>query len=272
MLINSVILVLREVLEASLLVSLLLALTQIQKMSARWIVPALGLGFVVAGVYALAIGAVSQWFDGTGQEIANALMQYTIYLLILSIITTVVWVVYIDAHPKRFLPGLMIATVALAIAREGSEIFIYLSGFKALPDVLDNVIFGSLIGASIGCSIGALFYYLVVERNQKVVRLLSLTLLALVAAGMTSQATQLMMQADLLPSHSPVWDTSHWISEGSIVGQLLYALVGYEATPSLFQLIIYCSSLGVIFAVSLGIYLRHKELACEKKSNGLAIK
>ena len=245
MLINSVILVLREVLEASLLVSLLLALTQIQKMSARWIIPALGLGFFVAGVYALATRAVSQWFDGMGQEV----------------IVTVVWVESRDTRANRFLPGLMIVTVALAIAREGSEIFIYLSGFMTVPDMLDNVIFGSLIGASIGCSIGALFYYLVVERNQKVVRLLSLVLLALVAAGMISQATQLMMQADFLPSHSPVWDTSGWISEGSIVGQLLYALVGYEATPSLLQLIVYYLSLGIILSVSLGICLRHKKVA-----------
>ena len=261
MLINSVILVLREVLEASLLVSLLLALTQIQKMSARWIVPALGLGFFVAGVYALATRTVSQWFDGTGQEVVNAAMQYMIYLLIMSIIVTVVWVETVDTRANRFLPGLMIVTVALAIAREGSEIFIYLSGFMTVPDMLDNVIFGSLIGASIGCSIGALFYYLVVERNQKVVRLLSLVLLALVAAGMISQATQLMMQADFLPSHSPVWDTSGWISEGSIVGQLLYALVGYEATPSLLQLIVYYLSLGIILSVSLGICLRHKKVA-----------
>ncbi len=57
----------------------------------------------------------------------------------------------------------------------------------------------------------------------------------LVGAGMASQVAQLLIQADWLPSRLPVWDTSGWISETSVTGQLLYALIGYEATPTAIQ-------------------------------------
>jgi high-affinity iron transporter len=47
------------------------------------------------------------------------------------------------------------------------------------------------------------------------------------------------MQIDLLPSSAIVWDTSLLISEQGEVGQLLSALFGYDATPTIAQLVIY---------------------------------
>jgi high-affinity iron transporter len=49
---------------------------------------------------------------------------------------------------------------------------------------------------------------------------------------MCAQAVQLLVQADWLTSAGPAWDTSWLVPEASLPGQLLYALVGYEAAPS----------------------------------------
>jgi high-affinity iron transporter len=68
-------------------------------------------------------------------------------------------------------------------------------------------------------------------------------MLALVAAGMASQAVVYLMQGGLVESQLPVWDSSGWISETSVTGQLLYAVLGYEATPTLKQLVFYCATL-----------------------------
>jgi high-affinity iron transporter len=49
----------------------------------------------------------------------------------------------------------------------------------------------------------------------------------------------------MLPAQAPLWDASGWISEISLTGQLLYALIGYEATPTPLQIIFYLLTLGL---------------------------
>ena len=66
---------------------------------------------------------------------------------------------------------------------------------------------------------------------------------------MMSQATQFLIQADWLASSNPVWDSSHLISEHSLPGQLLYALMAYEATPTWSQILVYLTSLLLMLIV-----------------------
>jgi high-affinity iron transporter len=63
---------------------------------------------------------------------------------------------------------------------------------------------------------------------------------------MLMQASMLLEQVDWLPSATAVWDSSGLISERSIAGELLYAVFGYEATPSALQLALYLSGLAVM--------------------------
>ena len=69
------------------------------------------------------------------------------------------------------------------------------------------------------------------------------------AAGMASQAARFLIQADLLPSlATPLWDTSAWLPQTSVVGTLLHSLVGYEAQPAGMQIVFYVLVLVVIAA------------------------
>ena len=61
---------------------------------------------------------------------------------------------------------------------------------------------------------------------------------------MLSHAVQILTQADWLPAQRIIWDTSSWLSETSVLGQLLYAVMGYEATPTANQVLAYV--LGVL--------------------------
>ncbi len=83
MLLTSVIIVLREVLEAALLVSILSALSGIMGISRQWLLWAFACGFAGAVSYGLGIDTVSDLFDGTGQELSSAAMQFLIYLLLI---------------------------------------------------------------------------------------------------------------------------------------------------------------------------------------------
>ena len=150
----------------------------------------------------------------------------------------------------------MATTVALAVVREGFEILVYIYGFSnELPQFM-TILTGAVIGASIGISMGALIYYFVSSLSYRLSRMVGLSLLALVAAGMLSQAVLLLIQADWLPSQLPIWDSSGWLSETSVTGQLLYALIGYEATPSALQASFYFGGfilLLVVVAVALKV-------------------
>jgi high-affinity iron transporter len=241
MLLNSVIFILREVLEASLIISVLLALSQNQGISKKWLIPAVISGLALAGLYANQLTVISSYFDGVGQEVVNAGLHLLIYSFILL---TIVLLKYPATKPLSVLT--MMGCVVFASIREGSEIIIYLAGFMSLPDLFSSVMMGSIIGAGIGVSIGILFYYLIAYARLDVGLFLGLLLLVLIAGGMVSQTIQLLMQADFISSQAALWDSSFLIDERSLFGQLLYALIGYESTPTLIQFI--CYSLSILLA------------------------
>jgi len=74
-------------------------------------------------------------------------------------------------------------------------------------------------------------------------------LVLLLAAGMSSQAAQYLIQADVLTSMvSPLWDTSDVLSEQSLPGMLLHSLIGYVAQPAGIQVVFYLVTLVAISA------------------------
>jgi len=248
MLVNSVVIVLREVLEAALMISVLLALTQRLGLRTRWVVPALVLGAIGAVSYGGALPRISDMFDGVGQELVNAAMQFAIYGLLLFCLHAAAR----DGHdgPQKRLVPVMTAAVVLAIAREGSEILIYLSGFLS-GDNVAAVVSGSAIGIGTGASVGVVFYY-ALRAGQGALAVTAINvLICLVGAGMCAQATGLLIQADWLTVAGPVWDTSAWLPENSALGQLLYALIGYEASPSAVEVAVYLGSIAVMAVVFL---------------------
>ena len=78
-------------------------------------------------------------------------------------------------------------------------------------------------------------------------------LVLLIAAGMASQATRFLIQADLLPSlAAPLWDTSAVVSQSSVTGVLLHGFIGYDARPAGMQIVVY-----LIVLISIGLGMRH---------------
>jgi len=252
MLLNAVIIILREVIEASLIISIFMAFCQKYTISRRWMYIALPIGLSLATLYAVNIATVSQWLEGVGQEVINASIHIMVYLVLLVFLTLAM----LRQH-KDVIIAVMIAGVTFASIREGSEIILYIHGFAAIPDLLPPVLLGSAIGTGIGLSVGVLFYYLLLSLSLKNGTKLGIFLSLCVAGGMILQATQLLTQADWIVSQYPLWDTSMWISERSVIGQLLYALVGYEATPTPIQVVSYVSALGlIIIAIALSYWYR----------------
>ncbi len=240
----TVIIFLREVLEAALIISILLAVSHQFSLGRKWIVPAFVFGFVGASASALFLGDISNLFDGTGQEVMNSSLLIAIAFLI-NIIC--VWLAQFRCKVNTAsniifnssIKTVLIVNVGIAIMHEGSELSIYSYSFIQTHDSMLSLILGGGLGLGIGASLGAIVYYLLINLQRRTLLLVAIIILMLVSAGMASQAALYLIQSGWLPSHDALWDTSQIISERSIVGQLLYALIGYEATPSPLQVLFY---------------------------------
>jgi high-affinity iron transporter len=247
MLLNSVVIVLREVLEAALMLSVLLASERFLHIHRRWVLPALLLGLAGAATYGYFLDSVSELFDGVGQEVCNALLQFATFVLIALLAFQIPQ--QLRSAPRRTsnrIALLMAAMVILAFTREGSEIYIYVSGFWNVSNFFSAVALGSIVGGCIGFSIGVLIYYLLLARPLRQEPAISISLLALIGAGLASQAVRLLIQADWVSSDGALWDSSFILSEQSLLGQLAYALVGYEASPAAVEVIVYLGSLSIV--------------------------
>jgi len=250
MLLTSVIVVLREVLESALLISVLVALSGTLGIPRRWVVWALGLGLAGAVGFSLGFNTISDWFDGVGMEVASAFMQGLIYLLLAAFALLVLWNSNSTRTGGLLMRIIMVLIVALAVAREGVEVLIYMYAYSdSLPQFI-HALTGAVIGAAIGISIGVLLYYLLSHPVIGKSPTTGLVLLALIGAGLLSQAILLLIQADWVPSHLPLWDTTDWLSESSVTGQLLYVLIGYEATPTAIQVAFYLGALIVLLTIA----------------------
>lgn len=250
MLLTTVVLVLTETLEAAMIVSMLLAWSLLNGYRRRWIGGALLTGLAGSALYAAQAATVSDWFDYAGMEVVNAGMHFGVCMALL--------VIAVLPRARRIVMCAMLLAVVFAMVREGFEILLYLSGFVADRTAWSTVVLGSVMGVGIGVSIGALLFYMVVGLTGQWARRMAQLLIALSGGNMAAQGTLLLIQADWVAGGLPLWNTSHLLAEDSLPGQLLYALIGYEATPYLWQAVAYCTT----FCVLSWLFLRSSANAC----------
>lgn len=255
MFLDAVILVLQEILEAALLISVLLVLTRLLRqywsndfsLAYTWLITSTLSGLLGAWVYAWQTPTISLWFDYVGLEVVNALIQILIISFLLIFCYSLTQKRLQRYSRLNFIIGICLTLiVALGIVREVSEIIIYVSGIATQPENVNPVILGSFIALGIGASGGILLFYLLINLPELWALRSCMVLLALYTGNMASQACLLLTQADWLPYTVELWDTSSLLPEYTVPGQLLYALIGYEATPSILQGLCYIVAMLLI--------------------------
>ena len=253
MLLTAIIIVLREVLEAALLMSLLASVGKHLEVKNAHFLIAISLGGVFAYIYADNISTISEWFEYTGQEWINSIIHLFVFISLAVFVIFLQEKILQTAYLKHIFKVLILLPIILVITREGSEIYIYINSFFQGHRAIFSVVLGSIIGSCIGLSIGALIYYALTACELSMRLTVVKFSLSVVACGVLSQAVALLLQADVLHSYSSVWDSSKYLAEDSAIGQLLYAMVGYEATPAPQQVIVYIAGLMLIIS---GILIR----------------
>jgi high-affinity iron transporter len=259
MFLNAVILVLQEILEASLLLALLLVLVRLQPAALHlrndWALLSVVCGVIGSWAFATATATISAWFDNVGQEVVSAALQLISIALVL--VLGFLWRGEdVSALPLSRAVGAfcLVIIVVIAITREGSEIILYTEGIMAQPESLTPVLLGTVVATGIGLSCGVLLYVILRSLSDRHALRVAVVLLALFAGNQAMQAILLLTQADWMPYTPELWNSSALLLEYSMPGQLLNALIGYEATPSLAQLVGYLAAVAAVACTPLFRY------------------
>ncbi len=255
---SSAIIVFREVLEAALIVTILMAATRGLPGRTRWISGGLMAGLLGALLVALSANAIASTFQGLGQELFNA------SILIIAVLMLAWHNIWMSRHARELVAHLknvsaritdgsmplyfLSVATGMAVLREGSEVVLFLYGVSVSGGSGISMLTGGLIGIATGVISGAFLYKgLLRIPTQWLFRVTGWMILFL-AAGLAASAAGYLTQAGLLTAQAPLWNTSSLLSEKSIIGQLLHILLGYQARPTAIQLAFYLVTLVVIAA------------------------
>jgi high-affinity iron transporter len=248
----------REILEISIILSIIVAATRGVSGRAKWIFGGIAGGLLGAGVVAYFADKIAEWMEGMGQEMFNA----TILLLAAFMIGwTVVWmkthVRHVVAKIKQVgaavqqgdMPLYALAlVVSVCMWREGSEIVLFMYGvLTATEESIASIVAGGAGGALAAAAIGYGIYAGLIKIPTQHFFKVTEWMLILLAAGLSLQATGYLIAADVVsPIVSDVWDSSWLLAEDSVAGQILHAMVGYTERPALSQLLAYVATIGLI--------------------------
>jgi high-affinity iron transporter len=249
------VIVLREVLEAALVVGIVLAATRGVSGRGLWIgygVAAGTLGALVVAAFADVLAAAA---SGLGQEIFNATVLFAAVAMLgwhnvwmsrhgremAASLSAVSAAVRAGAKPLYVLS----AVVAMAVLREGSELVLFLYGIaSAGSGQTFELAAGFAAGLFAGLVLAVALYLGLLRVPAKHLFTVTGWLIVLLAAGMAAQGSAYLVQADILPSlGETVWDTSHLLPDESLLGRLMHTLVGYTARPYGMQLGFYVVTL-----------------------------
>jgi len=251
------VLVLREVLEASLIISVVYAATRGIPDRGRWVGFGVAVGVAGALLVAAFAGAIASAVSGIGQEVFNA-------SVLLAAVVMIGWhAIWMSSHGKALVTKVksvgtevsvgqrplaaLLVVVAVAVLREGSEAVLFVYAQAANGSDWIDLVAGVSAGILGGAAIGLALYLGLLRIPMRYFFTATNWLLLLVAAGMAAQAANFLVQADILPAMGArLWDTSALLSDRSLFGQMLHALIGYDARPAGIQLAFYFVTVVII--------------------------
>ncbi|MGB8181454.1 MAG: FTR1 family protein [Stellaceae bacterium] len=252
------VIVFREVLEAALIVSIVLAATVGVPRRGRTVVVGIGAGVAGAALVAAFTGEIAAAVAGMGQELFDAAILFTAVGMLgwhnvwmqrhgrelAASASQVGNAVRSGARPLYAL-GLV---VGLAVLREGSEVVLFVYGIAAAAGTSALAqLGGGVLGLACGVAVGIGLYWGLLRIPMRHLFTVTSWLILLLAAGMASQGAEFLNQVGLLPSVGGVlWDSSFLLRDESVLGKALHALIGYVSHPLGIQLVFYIGTVIII--------------------------
>lgn len=258
---SSFIIVLREVIEAGLIVGIVLAATRGIAHRGAWVALGVAGGIAGAVVVAFFAGTISEFFNGYGQELFNA------SILLLAVVMLAWHHAWMASHGRELAaevqkvgnavaqgerPLTALAVVCgVAVLREGAEVVLFLYGFAAGGTTGSEMLTGGLLGVAGGVGVTLASYLGLMVIPQRYIFTVTGWLITLLAAGLAAQAVTFLNSANVLTAFGEqLWDTSGMLPQGSIPGVVLRTLVGYSDHPTQMQLIAWVATIVIMVGLA----------------------
>ena len=253
----SYLLSLREGLEAALIISIVLGV--LRKLNRQDLSSTVWAGVASAIVVSLAAGvglyAIGIELEGQAEKIFEGLTM----LLAAGVLT---WMIFWMNRQARTVKGDLEAGVSrsvkasdkrglfwlafLAIVREGIELALFLTA-AAFATSAQATLVGTLLGLGTSVLLGWAVFTTTIRLDLRRFFQVTAILLILFAAGLVAHGVHELNGAGTLPAViDPIWDISGFIPETAFVGTLLKTLFGYNANPSLTEMLAYFGYLAVV--------------------------
>ncbi len=265
---SSLIITLRETLEAALVVGIVLAYLKhiMNKEAVKYVWSAVVAGIVLSILLAFGFNFIGG-FEGVVEEVYEGVMM----ILAGGLLTwMILWMFKQRASLKKNLENKValhidggnywgvFALVLASIAREGIETVIFLQAALIQSDG-SSVLVGAVSGIVIAIVMSVLLFKGIAKVPLRKFFTFSSVLLIMFAAGLFAHGVHEFQEAGLIPvvvEH--VWDMNPAVvSEGvypimhekGVIGSLLKGLFGYNGNPNLLEVITYFLYLAVITVV-----------------------
>lgn len=252
---------LREGVEASMIVSILLAyLDRIgRREHFRDVLAGVGAALALAAGGGVAAYLTIRAYAGSRVQTIFETATYAVAAVVLTSMT-----LWMAGHARTISKELR-ARADAAVSR-GERLGLALLAFQAVGrEGLETAVFtlaivfatgtrGTLLGGALGL-VAALALALVVYRLGRRINLSVFfgvvgAVLIVFAAGLVADTVENLQQLGWVHLlDQPLWDTSHQLSEASSIGDVFHSLVGYADRPTALQLLCYLAYLaGILLA------------------------
>ncbi|WP_239423750.1 FTR1 family iron permease [Snodgrassella communis] len=232
----------------------------------------IGLGVLISIILALIINGIFKELSDDHQTIFMMGMSVLACMLIVQM------VYWMNKHARNMKSSLekemaqqvarhswwgALFIIAIAIAREGSEIVVFLSG--QIMQLNSHNYAGFCIAVLIGIAVSALTFYAFILTSRFIqwkkfftitgIILLFLAISLLMRA--VEDGTNMLLEHDIsIPDFliSPAWDTSYLIDDSGLIGSFTSSLFAYRSQPMWISVITF----GVFWLLMTILFLRKK--------------
>ncbi|MBI3740679.1 MAG: FTR1 family protein [Chloroflexi bacterium] len=241
---------LREGLEIALVVGIVLG--YLAKIGMRPQLRYAWAGVITASILSAGLAVGMRAFGAELHEPLEQIFEGTTMILAVIVLTWMVFWMrsqarYIKSELEEKIQGVVsgghswgIASLTfIAVFREGVETALFLAANAFAADAGQTLI-GALIGLAIAIAVGAVIYTSARRINLKLFFDATSIFILLFAAGLLAHAVHEFQEIGGLPMLTKIaWDTNWLLTNDSVIGSLLRSLIGYNAQPSLLEVVSY---------------------------------
>jgi high-affinity iron transporter len=246
----AVLIAFREGLEAALIVGIVVS--YLRKIGRGDRAPIAWFGVALAVVLSALIAVAMNRVGAELQEPYEQLFEGTTMLVAVAVLTWMIfWMRYQARFIKRELEARVLNVVSsgasvglfilafLSVFREGIETALFLAANAFAADGVSTLV-GALVGLALAAAVGVGIYAMALRLNVRVFFDATSILLVIFAAGLLAHAVHEYQEIGWLPMlMMPAWNLESWLSNESALGSVLRALVGYNAEPSVLEVVGY---------------------------------